>query len=132
DVGLAAGRFDLLEETALAGLVTVAGTQWGKQYADLLRRIVKALSDEERLPTLDEPMYLLQILLLLGDYGELAREMLHQSRALFPGDAQVDYALMVQRLFAETPLDANSAVSALHTIELVGIRSVPLLMAQIG
>lgn len=132
DAALEAGRFDLLEETALAGLVQVAGTQWGRQYADLLRRIVKALSDDDHLPTLDEPIYLLQILLLLGDYGDLAREMLHQSRALFPGDAQVDYAQMVQRLFAETPLDANSAISALHTIELVGIKSVPLLMAQIG
>lgn len=132
DVGLVAGRFDLLDESALAGLTRVAQTQWKAQYTALLRHVVQVLSDDERLASVEEPIRLLQILLLLGDYGDLAREMLHQSRTLFPGDAQVDYALMVQRLFAETPLDTTSAISALHTIEMVGIRSVPLLMAQIG
>jgi hypothetical protein len=132
EAGVAAGRLDLLDETALAGLAAVAQTQWRVQYADLLRRIVQALSSDERLPALDEPFRLLQILLLLGDYGELAREMLHQSRVLYPGDAQVDYALMVQRLFAETRLDAVTAITALQSIEAGGIRSVPLLMGQIG
>ncbi|MBZ0300035.1 MAG: hypothetical protein K8J31_09855 [Anaerolineae bacterium] len=132
EAGVAADRLDLLDTSALSGLANVAKTHWGVQYADLLRSIVKSLSTDEMLPTLDEPLYLLQNLLLLGDFSTLAQEMLHQSRTLYPGDAQVDYALMVQRLFAETPLPAPQALDALQSIEAGGIRSVPLMMAQIG
>ncbi len=132
EAGLAADRYDLLDGTALAGIAAVAQSRWGAQYADLLRQIVQALSSDELLPTLDEPLRLLQILVSLQLYGPLAQEMLHHSRALYPGDAQVDYALMVQRLFAETPLPPAQALNALQAIEANGIKSVPLVMAQIG
>lgn len=132
EAGLSADRYDLLDSTVLAGLAEVALSRWGTQYADLLRQIVYTLSSDELLPTLDEPTYLLKILLSLQLYGPLAQEMLHHSRTLYPGDAQVDYALMVQRLFAETPLPAAQALAALQAIEAGGIKSVPLAMAQIG
>lgn len=132
EAGLMADHIDLIDSSALAGLVEVAKTRWGRQSAQLMRWLVTELSEEERLPLLDEPSRLLQILLLLGEYPLLSQEMLHQSRVLYPGDAQVDYALMVQQLFAETQLDPPVAMAALTAIEAGGIRSVPLLMAQIG
>lgn len=127
-----ASRPELLDGAVLNGLAKITGTHWGNQYADLLRQVVNMLSMDDVLPTLEEPFHLWQILMLLQDYGPLAQEMLRHSRVLYPGDAQVDYAMNVQRLFATTPLPAATAMQALQAIEAQGIRSVPLLMAQIG
>ena len=72
------------------------------------------------------------ILLLQKAYRELTAELLHQARVLYPGDLQVKYITLLQRLFAETALTAPSALEALRLIERSGIRGVPLIMAQIG
>lgn len=127
-------RKDLLDTSALAGLVQVALSPWGLQYDQVLLWIVNNLSTPESLQTLDDPgpFYLLQILLARGAYLELANGMINQARVLYPGDLQADYALMVQRLFAETPIPVNDVPGALGGIEKGGIKSLPLAMAYIG
>jgi hypothetical protein len=132
EAALNAARPDLLDAAALNGLVSVASDRWGLQHRELLESVVQYLSTDEWLPALDDALPLLQILLLLGDYAALAREMLHQARVLYPGDRQIDYTQQVQRLFARTPLTPARAMEALRAIEANGIRSTPLIMAQIG
>jgi hypothetical protein len=92
------------------------------------------MSTDEALKQLEPPgpTYVLQILLACGAYSELANEMLHQARLLYPGDAQNEYVSMVRRLFAETTIPTDNVPVALQTINDGGIRSLPLAMAYIG
>ena len=134
EAAVRADRLDLVDAEILRELVGVATTRWGVQHAELLKVVVLSLSNDDLLPVLDEPgpIYLLQILLLQRDYGALAQEMLHHARLLYPGDLQVRYAAMVQRLFGETEIDAPNSLTAVQAIEQHGIKSIPLLMAYIG
>ena len=134
EAALLNGRSDLLDTSALAGLAQVALSPWGAQYEGVLHWIVENLSTDEMLLALDDPgpRFLLQILLARGAYGDLASEMIHQSRLLYPGDAQPKYAQMVQSLFAETSIPTEDVPAALQGIEQGGIRSLPLAMAYIG
>ncbi|MBZ0295964.1 MAG: hypothetical protein K8L99_25615 [Anaerolineae bacterium] len=127
-------RRDLIDTSVVAGLVRVALSEWSVQYDRVLRWIVENMSEDEVLTRLEDPgpRYLLQVLLALGAYYDLANEMLHQSRLLFPGDLQAKYALMVQSLFAETPIPTEEVPHALHAIHKEGIKSLPLVMAYIG
>jgi hypothetical protein len=131
---LLSGRADLVDTSALAGLAQVALSPWGAQYERTLLWIVENMSRDEVLPALEDPgpRYLLQILLALGAYGELAAEMLHQSRLLYPGDHQPRYVQMVQTLFKETLISTEEVPRALELIQKAGIRSLPLAMAYIG
>ncbi len=92
------------------------------------------MSTDEALKQLEPPgpTYVLQILLASGGYSDLANEMLHQARLLYPGDKQNDYVSMVRRLFAETPVSTDHVPVALQVINEGGIRSLPLAMAYIG
>lgn len=134
EAALLNGRKDLIDTAALAGLVQVALSEWSVQYDRVLRWIVENMSEDEVLTRLEDPgpRYLLQILLALGAYLDLANEMLHQSRLLFPGDLQARYALMVQGLFSDTPIPTEEVPNALHAIAKGGIKSLPLIMAYIG
>lgn len=134
EAAMIANRKDLFDTPALSGLVQVALSAWGMQYDQVLRWVVQNLSTPEFLRSLEEPgpRLLLQILLARGAYGDLANEMIHQSRVLYPGDLQAEYALMVQRLFAETPITIDETPVALSAIEKGGIKSLPLAMAYIG
>jgi hypothetical protein len=134
EAALLTQRIDLVDVEVLRKLTELAQTRWGTQYLDLLLWIVGHLADDGVLPTLDDPgpLYLLRILLVQQQYQELAEEMLHQARTLYPGDLQVQYTLMVQRLFAETPLPLAQALEALKGIEAHGVKLVPLWMAYIG
>ncbi len=127
-------RLDLIDTSALAGLVQVALSPWAVQYDRSLRWIVEGLSTDEILPALEDPgpRYLLQILLARGAYPELANEMLHQSRLLYPGDLQTKYATMVQTVFAETLISTEEVPNALSSIQKGGIKSLPLALAYIG
>ena len=131
---LTAQRLDLIDTSALAGLVEVALSPWAVQYDRSLRWIVEGLSTDEILPALEEPgpRYLLQILLARGAYPELSTEMLHQSRLLYPGYLQTKYATMVHSLFAETLIPTEEVPTALTAIQRGGIKSLPLAMAYIG
>ena len=134
EIALLAGRHDLLDAPALAGLAAFAATPLGADYEHALLWVVYNLSPDEMLKTRDPEAsrYLLHILLARAAYTDLAREMLHQSRLLYPGDRQADYALMVQKVFAETPIPVNEVPKALAAISQVGIRSLPLALAGLG
>jgi hypothetical protein len=134
EITLLAGRSDLLDGPALAGLAAFAATPLGAHYEHALLWLVYNLSPDEMLKTRepDTSRYLLHILLARGAYTDLAREMLHQSRLLYPGDRQVDYALVVQKVFAETPISVQEVQAALRAIAQVGIRSLPLALAGLG
>lgn len=127
-------RPDLVDTSALAGLVHLLPAPLGLQYSQILGWIAKNVSTDEILPRLEDPgpTYLLQILLSTGAYSELAAEMLHQARLLYPGDKQADYVAVVRRIFAETPMNANQVPAALETITNSGIKAMPLTMAYIG
>jgi hypothetical protein len=134
EIALLAGRHDLVDTSALAALAEIALSSWGAQHEQVLRWIALNMSTDDMLLLLEDPgaRYLLQILLARGAYLDLANEMLHQSRLLYPGDLQADYALMVERLFAETKIPIEEAPTALQAIEKSGIKSLPLAMAYIG
>lgn len=127
-------RPDILDTSALSAIMALLQTQWGVQYSQTLAWIARNMSTDEVLTRLETPgpTYILQILLSSGAYGELANEMLHQARLLYPGDKQNDYVMMVRRLFGETPIPTDHVPAALKTIGGQGIRSLPLAMAYIG
>lgn len=134
EIALLAGRHDLVDTSTLASLAQVATSPQGARHEQVLRWIALNMSGDDMLMLLETPgpRYLLQILLARGAYMELANEMLHQSRMLYPGDLQADYALMVERIFAETKTTIEQAPVALQSIETGGIKSLPLAMAYIG
>jgi hypothetical protein len=135
EASVSARRADLVDTPALAGLVGLLATPWGKQYSQTLQWIARNVAtDEGILQHLDDPgpTYLLQILLATGAYVDLANEMLHQARLLYPGDKQNEYLTAVRRIFAETPISAEDIPTALKTIGDTGIRMLPLALAYIG
>ena len=91
ELALLARRPDLIDNTALAGLAAVAQTSWGDHYEHLLLWIVGVLSEDRTLTSLEEngPRLLLQILLARGAYAELAGELAHHGRLLYPADEQL-------------------------------------------
>lgn len=134
EAAAAAGRLDLFDTSALSELQKIAGTEWGRQYDQILRWIVQQLMDERLLRRLEEPgpRYLLQILLARGAYTELAQGFLHQARTLYLNDRQADYLRSIQHTFSETHLPAEEALVALKGIRAGGIKLLPLAMAYIG
>ncbi len=134
EAAMQAARPDLLDTPALNGLQELATSSWGAKYDEVLRWVASQLSNDAKLMSLDDPgaRYVLQILLARHAYGELAKEMLHQARVLYPGDLQIEYAQMVRHLFAETPIPVEEVPAALSAISTGGIKSLPLMMAHIG
>jgi len=129
-----AKRPDIVDAQALGAMVGLIGTQWGVQYSQTLNWIAIMLSHDETLTRLElpGPMYLLKLLLASGGYKDTANEMLHQARVLYPGEAQADYVMMVQRLYAETPIPVNQVPAAVKALNEAGVKSLPLLMAYVG
>ena len=128
EVAFQTNRLDLLDAPVLAAFAEIASTPWGVQYGTVLKNVVETLSDDDILPTLEapQPLHLLQILLALHEYRSLVQQALHQSRVLYPGDLQINYATMLQTLFAETPLSLADSIDALDALEKGGVRSLPL------
>ncbi len=134
EAAIKSDRADIIDTPALGMMVGLLGSAWGTQYRETLHWIVAKMSNDDTLRRLEPPgpSYMLQILLASGGYADLASEMLHQARTLYPGEKQDEYIQIVQRIFAETPLAPERADDVLKAIEQGGIRSLPLLMAYIG
>ncbi|MFN8562650.1 MAG: hypothetical protein U0703_13770, partial [Anaerolineae bacterium] len=134
EVTLLAGRRDLIDNAALTTLIRAAQSTFGPSYDSLLRWIVRNLSDDEVLLKLGlvGSRYLLQILLSRGAYEELATELIHQGRLLYPTDKQLNYAGMVRSLMLETPLPVDQVPLALKTLGNKGLKPLPLALAYFG
>ena len=134
EVALLTGRSDLITGSAIAALVQAAQSPLGKSNDPLLAWIGRSLSEDEVLLQRESAAArgLLQILLIRGAYDELADELLHQGRLLYPTDKQLSYAAMVRSLFLETPLAIDQVPNALKLLSSKGLRPLPLAMAYFG
>lgn len=134
ELALTAQRQDLIDTPSLAALAAAAATPVGESYNAVYRWVVNNLSTDELLPTFDDPgpRHLLQILLARQAYPELAYELLRHQRLLYQADKQGEYALMVRRLFAETPLKTTQISNALRLLNAGGVKPLPLAMAHLG
>jgi hypothetical protein len=134
EVALLVGRRDLIDTPALVTLVKASQSSFGDPYDPLLRWIVRNLSDDEVLLRYGTggSRHLLQILLVRGAYEELASELLHQGRLLYPSDKQLNYAAMVRSLFLDTPIPVELTPDALKMLSNKGLKPLPLSMAYFG
>jgi hypothetical protein len=129
-----AGRYDLLDPPALEGLASAAGTPWGDAYDTALRWIVRTLSEDEVLTTLnpDCRQPLLKILLARRAFAELANELLRQGRLFYPADRQIQFSQMAYTLFADSALPIAEIPVALRMMSDKGVKPLPLAMAHFG
>lgn len=134
ELALLANRRDALDNAALSALVTAALSSYGSTYDTILRTLVRTLSTDETLEALGMygSRYLLQILLARRSYDELAAELLHQNRLLYPTDKMLSYATLLRGLFLETPFPADDTALALRTLNDKGLKPLPLAMAYFG
>lgn len=122
---LTTGILRVLRDYAFAG----EGENYDKQMLPLLDIV-----EEGDLKALESPgpLYLLQIRLALGDYYTLGAQMIRQSVELYPGDRQEQYLKLVEKLFMETPLDADDIPTVLWQVRESGIKSAPFVTASIA
>ncbi len=114
-------------------MARLAARDDGARYAESVRVVCARLPGDKIAQLGQSAAYqLLRAKLALGDYADLAAMMIQQSSVLYPGDKQLDYIQMVERLFAETPIPAERLSRALTEINVNGIKSAPLIMASIG
>lgn len=135
ELTLLAQRSDLLDRAALEAMARASLSPHAGLYEGVFEWLVRALSTDETLPGL-EPMSayaLLQILLARGAYTELARELLRHGRVLYNDvERQQEYAALARRLFFETPIADDAAISALRYLDAGGVKPLPLVMAHFG
>jgi hypothetical protein len=134
EIAVKSRRPDMVDLNALVGLMSLLRSAWGTQYSSTLNLIAKQMSTDDVLTRLEAPgpTYLLQILLATGSFADLATELQHQARLLYPADRQNEYIHMVRRIFTETPLPTAQVQTALRVISEAGVRALPLAMAHIG
>lgn len=123
-----------IDTGVLRQLVKVALSDWSHAYGETFGHVVAAIAPEQVLRSrpAEDGKLILSLLLATGAYNELARQMMEQSRLLYRGDRQLEFAILVARVFAETPIPAEELPAALETLYTAGMRSLPLAMAYIG
>lgn len=134
EVALLAERYDLVDVAALSALARVATREDAHTYEHVFRWVVQNLSTEERLPEMEDPgpRSLLQILLARRAYPDLTQELIRHQRVIYPDSKQPDYALMVRRLFSETPIALEEVPHALQALVDSNVKPLPLVMASLG
>ncbi len=126
-------RLDLLDTETLDRLIDIAVNQPTQPEIDRLLVISQRMSEAQLLALKEQAASkMLQLRLALGDYEDLAWQMLQQSTAFYPGDRQLDYINLLERVFANTAITSTQAAVAIRRIENSGIRSAPLVMAGLG
>jgi hypothetical protein len=125
---------EFIDTGVLRQLVKVALADWSHDYTGTLIHVAEAISSEAVLRSRppDDGKLVLSLLLATGEYKKLAQQMLNQSRLLYRGDRQTDFAVIVGEVFAETPIADEEIAPALETLYGEGLRSLPLAMAYIG
>lgn len=128
------GRTDLLDGAAMTALVRASGTPWGDAYDPTLRWLLRGLSGDDQLQVMDvtSRTAVLQMLLVRRAFPELMQELQHHQKLFYPGEKQVQFAGLVHRLFAETPIDMTGVGEALAAMSERGIKPLPQAMAYFG
>ncbi len=125
---------EFIDTGVLRQLVKVALSDWSHAYTETFGHVVEAIAPEAVLRSrpAEDGKLVLSLLLAIGQYKELARQMLDQSRLLYRGDRQTEFAAMVGQVFGETPIAEEEIPVVLETLYTEGMRSLPLAMAYIG
>jgi hypothetical protein len=124
----------IFSPSLLQRLYHVLSTPEGGLQSDRLRKIIAPLEERAILITLEHPSprILLQMRLLLGDYQELAQQMIKQLSALYSGDNQQSYLDMVNEVFSKTPVPLRDVSTMLKAINQYGVKSVPYIVASMS
>ena len=133
EMAQAANRGDLLDEQVMRGIARLAMSERGGLHADRIRALAARNTNEE-LQVLghDGAFQQLRVRLALGDYTEVASMLVQQSIVLYPGDHQIKYIRMIERLFHETAVPPAKLARAAAELQVNGIKGAPLVMALIG
>jgi hypothetical protein len=133
ELAQAANRGDLMDEQVMRGIARLAMSERGGLHADRVRALA-ARSTNEELQVLghDGAFQQLRVRLALGDFADVAAMLVQQSIVLYPGDHQIKYIRMIERLFAETPIPPGKLARAAAELQVNGIKGAPLVMALIG
>jgi hypothetical protein len=128
------GQLTVFSPMLIQRLYHILTTPHGALHADRLRKIISTLEDRTVLITLEQPSprILLQIRLLLGDYQELAAQMIKQLSALYAGDNQQSYLETIGVVFSQTPVPLREVTTMLRAINQYGVKSVPYIVASIS
>jgi len=128
------GQLTVFSPTLLTRLYHILTTPDGGLQADRLRKMVTALEDRAIIITLEQPAprILLQMRLMLGDYQELAQQMIKQLSALYAGDNQQTYLATIGEVFSQTPVPLREVPNMLKAINQYGVKSVPYIVASIS
>lgn len=134
EMAVMANHYDLVDTPIVRALARLAVSPDLPLYRERLLSIIRQMTDEVLLYQLEAPgpFCLLQIHLAVGDYHNLAEQMITQSSVLYPGDYQTDYVLMVDDLFSSVSLAPDEVPRALHAIREAGIKAVPFIVASVG
>jgi hypothetical protein len=133
EIARAGNRIDLLDAESLDQLLDIAVNQPSQADVDRLMLISQRMTETQLLLLNEQAASkVLQLRLALGDYTDLASQMIQQSSVFYLGDRQLDYINMLERVFANTAISSTQAALAIHRLENAGIRSAPLVMAGIG
>lgn len=124
----------MFSPTLLQRLYHILTTSDGGLQSDRLRKIITPLEDRVILITLEHPAprILLQMRLLMGDYQDLAGQMIKQLSSLYAGDNQQGYLDMVNEVFSQTPVPLRDVSTMLKAINQYGVKSVPYIVASIS
>jgi hypothetical protein len=131
---IALERPDLIDMPALERLVALSRSPWCDRFQVLLQHVVQDLGRSNLLALLEPPgpRYLVEIMLLLGDYRQVVGLLERVSKTLYLGDEQVNFAPWVSGVFEHTALDTGMLLTAIETIESLELKPVPLAMACRG
>jgi hypothetical protein len=134
EIVMLAGLYDLLDPHTIKGLAEAANSAWGDAHDTTLRWIVRTLSNDDVLATLNPAsrLPLLQILMGRRAYADVANELQKHSRLFYPADKQLQFAQMSYNLLAESALPLAEIPGALQTLLDKGVKPLPLAMAHFG
>ena len=133
-MAMAKNLADFVDTGVLRQLVNVALSDWSHSYIETFDHVVVSIAPEPVLRNRppEDGQLILSLLLATGAYKDLARQMLDQSRLLYRGDRQAEFAEIVENVFAQTPIPDEQIPTALETLYGEGVRSLLLAMAYIG
>ncbi|MGB1286416.1 MAG: hypothetical protein ACPG7F_07790 [Aggregatilineales bacterium] len=125
--------FAVFDIETLAALVDFIQTDTGTAYRGMLAKVASAFPDEHLKKLRHHGGRSVLQLLLAGNYHRaLLRQMTTQSRDLYGTEHQERYFRVIFKIFAETTLSVEQAMTALKALEDKDISAIVLMAAKIG